>query len=329
MIMIDIPIYILLRLIIVSLILIILILIYLSYKRKLQDNGKEKIRAYLLEKEDRWYDYLVGNIQLDDRLIPKDVDDIVAIERIFLSYIKNLSSSSIRKNIKSFSNEYLSDYYKKLLHSKKWSIRMNALYRINDFHIDSLLDICGDLPVDKLSMEENYELLAIYSKFDRHVFLSEISNLTIDFSEYEYKKLLLALEVEILKSLMEIEDRLPLNCQYAIVDVLAFKKDLDYVPYLESSLDDNNPEIRIRSLKAINEIGFINDFEKYKKFFDSHIWEERLMMAKLFDKFPFSYVELYLEKYLEDESWLVRQQTLDTINKLKSGKVREKVLGDA
>ena len=43
------------------------------------------------------------------------------------------------------------------------------------------------------------------------------------------------------------------------VDVLGIKRNLSFLPFLENNLSHDNAEIRIRSLKAINEIGMITD----------------------------------------------------------------------
>ena len=55
--------------------------------------------------------------------------------------------------IKQFSNQYLKAFYEKDLSSKRWSIRMNALYRIADLQIDELLTKCQEFEKITLQMK--------------------------------------------------------------------------------------------------------------------------------------------------------------------------------
>ncbi|RKJ24381.1 HEAT repeat domain-containing protein, partial [Butyricicoccus sp. 1XD8-22] len=55
--------------------------------------------------------------------------------------------------------------------------------------------------------------------------------------------------------------------------------------------------------------------DRYIPFVSSDIWEERLMAAKLLQNVPLKGSLSYLEKLLEDESWLVRTQAAQAIEK--------------
>jgi len=196
---------------------------------------------------------------------------------------------------------------------------MNAMYRIIDFYIDSLVNDCKALKARNLSAEEQFLLLKIYSSFDSKTFLKEFLSLTVAFSEFEYKKLLAGVSSEILEELLDCFDKLPLNVQCSIIDILGIKRNSEYLSFLESMLQHENTEIRIRSLKAIYAIGIISDLNQYMPFIDSSIWEERLMMAKLLGVLPLSEAGLHLEKLLTDQSWWVRSQAATTIGKYKDG----------
>lgn len=90
---------------------------------------------------------------------------------------------------------------------------------------------------------------------------------------------------------------------------------------MESCLHNDDAEIRIRTLKAIFEIGIITDLDKYLPFITSQIWEERLMMAKLLGALPISITSSYLQELLEDENWWVRTQAAKSIGRNKDGKI--------
>lgn len=304
-------------------IILICFCIYLTLERTRELFQLRIKDSYIKEREKEWYRYFRDEEVFNTALIPKNKHEIQAVEEIFLTYLKNLSNSSIKEKITQFSNQYLKQHYQRLLKSKKWSTRMNAMYRIVDFHIDSLVDECKRLEKRKLSNEENFQLLKIYSIFSTDNFLKEILTPSVTFSEYEYKKLLTSVNSEILEGLMFQLDELPVASQYSLIDTLGIKRNMDYLPLLESQLHNENSEIRIRSLKAINEIGIIIELEKYLPFVASPLWEERLMIAKLLGNLPLSYSYPYLQTLLQDESWWVRSQAAKTIGNKKTG--REKL----
>ncbi len=280
----------------------------------------KKIKAYVRNKQDLWYRYFNDEISLSPELIPNNDIEIQAIEVIFLAYVQNISNPTVKEKIRDFSNQYLREYYLKLLSRNKWSLRMNALYRIISFEIDSLADECkkmGKRP--RLSRDERYQLLVIHSMFDEADFVEGFSSLSTKLSEYEYKKLLIGFNTDILKQLTSQMSEFPEQYQYYLIDVLGINRDLDLMPFLEGNLSHKNPEIRIRSLKAINEIGIVDDLDKFLIFLDSAIWEERLMLAKLLWNFPLEQVYPYLEQLLQDENWWVRFHAARSIGNSKDG----------
>jgi len=304
-----------------------LVLIFLSIYivlNGIKDNTTaRKVKAYIRSKQDLWYRYFKDDISLPPELIPHNAIDIQAIEAIFLAYVQNVSNPTVKEKIRKFSNQYLSQHYLKLLSGKKWSLRMNALYRIISFGIDSLADECKKLEKRaNLTADERFQLLVIHSLFDEADFIGGFASLSMKLSEYEYKKLLLGFSPDILKKMTLQMSDFPGEYQYYFIDVLGISRHLDFLPFLESNLNHENLEIRIRSLKAINEIGIITDLDKYKVFLNSSIWEERLMLAKLFGAFPLEQVYPQLEQLLQDENWWVRFHAARSIGHSKDGKSR-------
>jgi len=317
--MIEISIDVLIRGIILLSAFLIFVCIYLSIRRGIEVVHLQKKELYITETQTLWYRYLRDEISFTRKLNPKDKFEIQGLEEIFLVYVKHLSNESIQNKISQFANHHLKQHYQKKLKSRKWTSRMNAMYRIIDFYMDSLVNDCKVLKARKLSPEEQFLLLKIYSIFDPKEFIKEFLSLTVAFSEFEYKKLLAGVSHKILEELLIRFDELPLNVQCSIIDILGIKRNAGYLSFLEWRLQSENKEIRIRSLKAIYEVGIISDFNKYQPFIDSPIWEERLMMAKLLGVLPLSDSSLHLEKLLTDQSWWVRSQAAITIGKYKDG----------
>jgi hypothetical protein len=136
----------------ISLVIVILSM-YLVLKGTRDHIVSRKKKKYIQNKQDTWYRYFNDDIPLPSELIPNNNSEIKAVEEIFLAYVENISSPIIKKKIREFSNQYLRRYYLNLLLHRRWSLRMNALYRIvmnfrlvdldDRFRFDLLLNCLG------------------------------------------------------------------------------------------------------------------------------------------------------------------------------------------
>ena len=318
--MIRLMIYIVAMLIILLFLLLICIGLYLAYRRWKEVKKLSIKDAYIAKTLDTWKAYLLENKPFSATLIPASKEEIAGMEEIFVAYLKNLSNESILEKIKSFSNDYLYGHYRKRLKSKSWSNRMNAMFRIEDFQITRLQDDCKRLMEKKVSKEELFQLLRIMSLFNPALFLEKILDSSTRLSEYEYKRLLLSISPELLNILVKQFDELPPTFRYSLIDTMAVKRELEFLPYLEKNLNHSDTEVRVRTLKAIVEIGAIQSLSPYMQFVKSDVWEERLMVAKLLSFLSLSYTEKLLKDLLEDPVFLVRAQAAKSIMKDKQGK---------
>lgn len=316
----ELPLFILVRLIVAASCLLICLFGYLIFKRMREIQQQRKTQLYIKQTQTVWYDYLINDARFTPRLVPNHKFEIYGVEEIFQAYVNNLANPDLIEKISQFSNRYFKLYYQKQLKSLKWSIRMNALYRIAEFHIDRLLDECKKRVQRKETREEYFQILKILAIFDADTFLQEILHSVVPFSEYEYKKLLSSVHSHILENLTQHFAELRPTCQYSIIDILGVKRNGTYTPFLESQLQNADAEIRIRSLKSIYEIGFVRDLQKYVAFVGSPLWEERLMTAKVLGHSPLDLSLPYLERLLQDSSWWVRSQAAKTIGDAKGGK---------
>ena len=179
--------------------------------------------------------------------------------------------------------------------------------------------VCQKFKGENTSKEENFQLLKIIATSNREYFIEELLSRSKGFSEYDYKKLFVSIDEELLDRIIHDTENLPIIGQYALIDILGSKQDMKYLDFLESQLISEHPEIRIRTLKAIHSIGVVTEIEKYLDFVKSPFWEERLMMAKLLVNLPLNETVQHLRVLLEDESFWVRSQAARTIAKDKDG----------
>lgn len=317
--MIELSISFLLTIIVVLLVILFLFVIYLLFQRRREIRFVEKRDTFLQNYSQHWKNYLIDDEIFSVVLVPRGRAQVAAIEIIFSSYLKNIMDEKVEHKIKEFSNLYLKKFYEKDLSSKRWSIRMNALYRIADFQIEALLDTCQQFEKTKISEEEYFQLLKIYSIFQPGLFIEKIKESSVNYSESEYRRLFVLLEDDVFIRLFDDFDSWTKNIQFAAIDTAAVKRNMQYIDQLKQLLTHEIPEIQIRALKGLYEIGVIDEIDPYVPFVTSDMWEVRLMVAKIFKHVPLNYSYTYLEQLLQDENWWVRSQAAKTIVDNKEG----------
>lgn len=309
----------------VFIIIMLLVLICLAFYIAVQYEKKKALitrkNEYLNELSSVWHDYLVKSKEADlAKLKPSNKEEYEITEKILLCYVKNLSNSEILLKIKGFANEFLTDYYALLLRSRKWSLRMNALYRTADFKLETLIEECHLLEQRKCTPEEIHQIYKIYSIMDFDSLVEKLQANKDTFTEIEYSRLLTFISDKDLNHMVTLFEEFPYKCQLAIVNALGHRRLQEYVSFFEKLILHTDPEMRLRSLKAIFETGWVIDIEKYLHFVHSDIWEERLHVTKLLGRLPLEDSYSYLQKLLKDQSWKVRSEAANTIGKIKDGK---------
>ena len=317
--MIELSISFLLTAIVVFLVILFLFAIYLLFQHQREIRFSNTRDTFLQNHSQHWYNYLMNDEIFSVVLVPRGRAQVAAIEKIFSSYLKNIMDEKVEYKIKEFSNLYLKKFYEKDLSSKRWSIRMNALYRIADFQIDELLDTCQQFEKDKISEGEYFQLLKIYSTFQPELFIEKIKESSVNYSESEYRRLFVLLEDDVFIRLFEEFDSWNKNIQLASIDTAAVKRNMQYIDKLKQLLTHEVSEIKIRALKGLYEIGVIDEIDPYVPFVKSDMWEVRLMVAKIFKHVPLNYTYAYLELLLEDENWWVRSQAAKTMAENREG----------
>lgn len=305
--------------------LIPLLGIHLIIQRTAEVHRLRKKTAYIESRRGVWYQYLMGEGpgavgRVPRILIPRRKSEREAVEEILLAYVRNVTMPPDIDVIRRFANTYMRDHYLKQLKSRRWSARVNALCRMIDFRLDSLLDSCKELERKKLSDEEWFQLLRIYGLFDPACFLVKVFSQDFRLSEYEYKKLFANISDDLFKIVMERMDELPFEGQFALLDLIGVKRSWDLIPFLHAKLKHEHVEIRLRALKAIHEIGIVEAPEQIEPFVTSPIWEERLMAAQILGKLPLERVFHHLKTLLHDESWWVRSKAATAIGGSREGR---------
>jgi len=300
---------------------LIIIFIYITIQKMKQDQRNMKIQHYIKEYSDNWYDYLVDAGSIEKLAGIESEYERMAIDEILTRYAKNISGKNVLNRISIFAELHLQDYYRDMLRSKSWSIRMNILNKILDLQLRFLIDdVLNMLEREKkYSNEEYFVMYKILSLFKGDDLIDYLLHPKFKLGEFEYKKILFHIDQNLLEELVEKFADLPIALQYVVIDIIGIRGYIEHTVFLESLLVRNERELRIRALKSIGQIGHVTNIDNYIPFITSDTWEERLMIVKIIKHLPISQSSSYLELLMRDSSWWVRKEAAITLSSQKDG----------
>lgn len=311
--------------IIVLLLFIGFIFSYLVIMRIIQTRREAKIAHYINQYSDAWYNYLVNGV-VGEYLLPSHRAEKhihIAVDRIFSNYVSYINNEDVLQRIQHYIHLNFQSYYRNMLASRDWGIRMNALYRIVDFRLEFLVDDVKQIARKKQyeSTEEYLLILRIFATHNRNLFLKHFYYPSLNFKEFEYKAILSHLDSSYITQFIEEFEKIPKNSQIALLDYLSYRTDMDtqYLQFFEQLLQHYEGEVRIRSLRAISRFGSISDIKVYESFLHSEQWEERMMLAKLLVYAKEQDARPLLYCLVRDSSWWVRRQAAITLSKVRYG----------
>lgn len=312
----------LLWIILVLFLLILLFSFYLVVLRLLEVRRIHLREAYLKRTQDAWIDYLFHKGDWKEEMIPQNTYERAAAERFLIKLLNTIYVEGTREKIYWFADTYLAAYYKKMLKSPEWSIRMNGLYRVLDFQLKDLavghLKRTGKKQVR--NPEENYYVSLLRMMIGATTVLQLLQEEKRSFSEHQNRALLLKLSNKQMDEMVNHYRYLSYDAKLALVDILGEKNYLEQQGFLmESITREPQVELRIRMMKALDRMGFLTDYSPFVAFLQSPFWEERMLAVKLIGTFPLVKVKSHLLQMLEDTNWWVRSTTAKMIIRQKSG----------
>ncbi|HWI48071.1 MAG TPA: hypothetical protein VNU45_07620 [Rummeliibacillus sp.] len=294
---------------------------YLIYNLLLQSQKDKKVQINITELLPICYHYFIEGRPSETLENIQNPHQIKAIEIILTKYIHLLSDQDIMNRIQQYAEKFLSEHYKKGLKSRRWGIRINALYKIQDFKIQSLAPNVLELlnSSKKISQKEYFEMYKVISLFMPEQLTRQLKNSTHRISNTELYKVLAFLKEVAIKEIMQDFESLTQMQKTAVIDTIGSKSFLEYTEFLHKAIKDENIEIRLHAMKAIEKMGFVHPIEMYESFFYADDWRERMLFAKLLKYFPLDEIIDYLKVLITDHSWWVRYHTVQMIVDQKNG----------
>jgi hypothetical protein len=136
----------------------------------------------------------------------------------------------------------------------------------------------------------------------------------------EYRTILARLDDTLFSQFLEGFHTLPAPMQYALLDMIGYKKDTRYLAFTEEAFRNNRGEVRIKALKSLAAIGYVPSIDPYISLLKSPEWEERMLAAKLIGSLREKKVLQELTQLLHDPVWWVRSQAGQSVMMFPKGR---------
>lgn len=301
------------------------VILYLLLKRFMQKKREQFIETYFRKYLDAWYDYLVlgkenVSLTLSHR---KSYMTFLAVDRIFSHYVTTIKNENVIARIGHYAEVHFLKQYKDMLKSDNWGIRMNALYRIFHYDLTFLVDdVRTYLKKGRFQNFEDYSLmLKIMAKYDETLVISHLLKPKLPLQQYEYKHIVFYLPQHYFERLINHYDDMPQPLKISLLEYFSYKPDMEpqFLHFYEGQLQSEDPEIRIRALKAIHKFGLITDISLYEPFMTSPLWEERMLFTRIVTSSDLHYATDKLRQLICDPSWWVRKRAAYALFHLKNG----------
>ncbi|WP_053365371.1 HEAT repeat domain-containing protein [Bacillus sp. FJAT-27245] len=299
--------------------ILFLLLLYLAIRKTVANKKRAQVNEYKEKYNPYLFEYITEGA-VSRKLVPRSRVEKKAVEELLAKYAEILEEGEERKNLTDLAVLHLTDYYRHKLKSRKWSSRMNALYSIENFKMGTLLkDLFTMLGQKRTSRDELIHILRILANF-QFINLYEYLNRRFSLlSEFECRNILIRLEDGHFDQFTIGFHQARLELRHAVLDVIGVKKDIRYLPFLESIFQAYSGETRLRALKAIASIGYVSNLGDYLPLTTSGSWEERMLTARIIGSMRDEKGIPRLVELIHDPTWWVRSQAGQALAKFPGG----------
>ncbi|WP_226644930.1 HEAT repeat domain-containing protein [Mesobacillus subterraneus] len=300
--------------------ILMLLLIYLIARKTMEIRLRKKVEEHKIQMNDK----LLHSILTGDFLRSLQADTKakkLATEELLSHYSDILEGTEEKKNLNLLAESRLSGDYRRALSSYRWSTRMNALFHIEAFEMESLKeDIQDMLKRSRVTKEEKIKGLSFLAQIQHKGIYRLVTEEYQDLSYLEYRNILSRLDEKGLEQFMLGYHSCQLQLKFAIIDLVGLKKNLGYLNFVESIFSNSNGEERVRALKALASIGHTSNANHFLPLLSSPNWEERMLSARLAGEMKCVEAIEELVLLLQDSSWWVRSQAGQSITRFPEGK---------
>lgn len=301
------------------LLLLVCFLSYLLIQKARLNAFRAKVESYKDSIKESLFIYLYRKDE-EHRIEPKNKIELAGVEELLSGFSAAVQGDDIRNNITLYAEKVFTPKYKKELHHSRWSVRMNALYAIEDFGLTTLTDQLVEMYEKKNSTAaEKNQILKILVKLNRPEFVVYMTNASKPLSEFMYRSLFGTMNSEQFQQFINKFEDLQEEIQLPLIDMIGINHKLEYIDFLKMHMKSSSEELRIRSLKSLNALSFPLKVEELTKHLQSDMWQERMMATKLVGKTRDEKGLSLLEQSLKDSHFLVRSNAAQSMMKIPTG----------
>lgn len=303
----------------------LLLLLILAW-RKQQTNKRESAI-------DRQYDALTDSFSSymmdpsDERFLEELKHSpyrLVVLERLLSHYVSVAKAGAASPAVAQLSEEFLAPRYHKRLKRGRWAMRMNTLYFIEDFQMESLVPLLKEkLAKSSRLDQEAQQLIRTLASLNETSAISALA---------KYPAAPVRLYIDVFKRLEELTKLDELNSalknessndtlKHAAVSYIGMAGMTLFLPRIEEELQNPDIEMRIQALKAILHLQYMNSPSALAPFFQSQSWPERMFAAQIAGKLQLSRYKETLSELLGDPVWWVRYSSAEALTQFSEGDI--------
>lgn len=248
----------------------------------------------------------------------------IVLERLLNGYVAVTKSGVTSPLVKHLSEDFLTERYTKQLSTKNWAIRMNTLYFIEDFHMQSLTPQLKDMLHKAVRLDqETQQLIRTLASLNEPVTLAALARfsdapvrLYIDvFKRLDEQTRLLELHVAL------SDEKKNRALKHAAISYIGFAGLTELLPRIEKELQNEDAETRIQALKSILHLQYVSDPSLLSPFFHSSSWQERMFASRIAGRLQLSRFKEVLSELLGDSVWWVRYSAAEALVQFSDGDI--------
>ncbi len=283
--------------------------------RKIILNGRHRKTDELTEKyRQPFYDYLLkGN---ESRLLLPDRDKrkTEALVQLLMQCAVLFRGDDSLNRIRAYAERYLSSRDREQLGRRSWNRRMQALHRIERFDMRAMEPTLLEMAKRRrTSEEERTILLKLLARWASSSAIDLIAATGTTLPDFQRRLILSQMEPDTFSAFIHRWNDLPSSWQHTAIDTIGIRRAVEHRAMLDELAVSDDGEIRIRSLKALCQLGYAPPSPRYLVHAESADWQERLMAAKLYGVIRSREHGAALASLIGDPNWFVRSQAAQSL----------------
>lgn len=250
--------------------------------------------------------------------------ETIVLEQLLNGYVAVTKGSLTSPLVAKLSEDFLTEPYAKQLTGKSWAIRMNTLYFIEDFHMQSLTPMLKEKLHKAFRLDqETQQLIRTLASLNEPITLTILA---------QYPDAPVRLYIDVFKRLdtqtrHEELGRALTNeknnntFKHAAISYIGMAGLTIYLSRIEEELQNSDGEIRIQALKSIYHLHYLSAPSLLLPFFHSSSWQERMFAARIVGRLQLSRYKEMLSELLGDSVWWVRYSAAEALVQFSDGDI--------